>query len=308
MSEIHHDEHLLDRAAMLAMRATLATQPTARLTPESRQMFDDLMEKTPQAEAVRFEEAHVCGVPGWWCRPAVAVDGRAVLYFHGGAYTLGSALAYRNFVSQIGTRARAAVFIADYRLAPEHPYPAAVEDALAAYGGLVEQSFEAIAFAGDSAGGGLALVLLEMATHPQPRAAHLPRAAAVMSPWTDLTLSGASMDSRATHDPLLSRKTLDEAAVNYVGPHDRADPRISPLKGDLSGLPPVLLHVGEDEVLLDDSRRYQQRCEAAGARATAHVWHGMTHVFPSSVSMLQAAREALDITGEFLDGALERRS
>jgi epsilon-lactone hydrolase len=308
MSEIHHDEHLLDRAAMLVMRTMLATQPTARFTPQSRQMFDELMEKTPRAEAVTFEEARVGGVPGWWCRPASAVEGRAVLYFHGGAYALGSALAYRNFASQIAVRAHAAVFIADYRLAPEHPYPAAVEDAWAAYGGLVEQGFDAIAIAGDSAGGGLALVLLERVTHARPRAARMPTAAAVMSPWTDLSLSGTSMETRGKHDPLLSRETLDEAAVNYAGSHDRRDPRISPLQGDLSRLPPVLLHVGEDEVLLDDSRRYQQRCEAAGGRASVHVWHGMTHVFPSSVSMLHAAREALDITGEFLDRALARRS
>ena len=271
-------------------------------------MFNELMEKTPQAEAVNFEEASVGGVPGWWCRPTSAAEGRAVLYFHGGAYALGSALAYRHFVSQIATRAHAAVFIADYRLAPENPYPAAVEDARAAYGGLVEQGFDAIAIAGDSAGGGLALVLLEMTAHAQAPAARWPVAAAVMSPWTDLTLSGASMESRSKHDPLLSRETLDEAALNYVGSHVRSDPRISPLQGDLSRLPPVLLHVGEDEVLLDDSRRYQQRCEAAGSRATVHVWHGMTHVFPSSVSMLRAAREALDITGEFLDDALARRS
>jgi epsilon-lactone hydrolase len=271
-------------------------------------MFDELMEKTPQAEAVRFEEAPVGGVPGWWCHPGSAVEGRAVLYFHGGAYALGSALAYRNFASQIATRARPAVFIADYRLAPEHPYPAAVEDAWAAYGGLLEQGFDAIAIAGDSAGGGLALVLLEMTAHAQAPGARLPGAAAVMSPWTDLTLSGASMESRSKRDPLLSRETLDEAAVNHAGSHDRGDPRISPLQGDLSRLPPVLVHVGEDEVLLDDSRRYQQRCEAAGGRVTVHVWHGMTHVFPSSVSMLQAAREALDITGEFLDGALARRA
>ena len=308
MSEIHHDEHLLDRAAMLVMRAMLAVQPPARFTPASRPMFDELMDKAPPAEAVGFEQATVAGVAGWWCRPASAVEGRAVLYFHGGAYALGSALAYRNFVSQIASRARAPVFIADYRLAPENPYPAAVEDAWAAYDGLAEQGFDAIAIAGDSAGGGLALVLLEMTAHALATAARLPVAAALMSPWTDLTLSGASMESRGKHDPLLSRETLDEAAVAYAGSHDRGDPRISPLQGDLSGLPPVLVHVGEDEVLLDDSRRYQQRCEAAGGRATVHVWHGMTHVFPSSVSMLRAAREALDITGRFLDDALGRRA
>ena len=160
MSEIHHDEHLLDRAAMLVMRTMLATQPTARFTPQSRQMFDELMEKTPAADCVTYEEAEVGGVAGWWCRPDDDSAAAAILYLHGGAYVAGSARAYQHFAGQVAARAKVAAFVPEYGLAPEHPFPAAVDEAQSSYQGLVEKGFGKIALAGDSAGGGLALVLL----------------------------------------------------------------------------------------------------------------------------------------------------
>ena len=297
---IEHPEHLLDRAAMLAIRAVLAIQPAPDLGPTGRPTFDALMEKTPRAEGVNDEAATIGGVPGWWCRPAVA-DDAAILYLHGGAYSVGSANAYRRFAGQVAARAGTPVFVVDYRLAPEHPFPAAVEDAEAAYRGLAEAGASRIAIVGDSAGGGLALVTSERMTRASgdgqvPR----PAATVAMSPWTDLTQSGDSITSRAKHDPVLDVALLDGAARRYLGSHDPSDPRASPLNGDLAGLPPVLLHVGDDEILLDDARRYAARMRAAGSSAELHVWKGMVHVFPANLALLHAAREALDDVGAFL--------
>jgi acetyl esterase/lipase len=228
------------------------------------------------------------------------VDDCAVVYFHGGAYVLGSAAAYRNFVGQIAARAKVAIFIADYGLAPERPFPAAVNEAAAIYRGLAASGFSKLAIAGDSAGGGLALVLLRLVTsavndEPVPK----PLAAVVMSLWADLALTGESVETRANDDPILTRDALNQAAQLYLGQEERHNPKASPLYGGIIGLPPVMFHVGEDEILLDDSRRFANRIEAAGGDAQLHIWEGMTHVFPSNVA-LQAAKDALDEISAFL--------
>ena len=300
MSVFHHDQHLLDRAAMLAMRGVIALQPRTAPGPEARPAFDEMIARTSAADGVTHEAATVGGVPGWWCRPARAIDGAALLYLHGGAYVVGSAAAYRNFAGQIAARASAAMFVADYALAPERPFPAAFDDAKAAYRGLGEAGFQRIALAGDSAGGGLALALLAAVNAEAAGGGPRSAAAAVISPWLDLTLTGESMASKASVDPLLSRERLAAAANLYLAGHDPRDPRGSALTGDLAGLPPVLLHVGEDEVLLDDARRYAAGMEAAGGSVELHVWQGMAHVFPASLSMFRAAAEALDSIGAFL--------
>jgi monoterpene epsilon-lactone hydrolase len=298
---VYHGEHLTDRAAMLAMRAMIALQPTADLGPGGRAAFDELMGKTPAAAGVTYEAATVGGVPGWWCRPADAGPDAAILYLHGGAYVLGSAQAFRNFAGQIAARARVAAFVADYGLAPERPFPAAVDDADAAYRGLAGAGFVRIAIAGDSAGGGLALVTAARMTQAA-REGSAPRPAAViaMSPWTDLALTGESLATRAKHDPLLTPAALKSARQLYLGRLDPNDPRVSPLHGDVAGLPKVLLHVGEDEILLDDARRYAGRLEKAGVVTELHVWKGMVHVFPANLALLRAAREALDSVGDHL--------
>jgi acetyl esterase/lipase len=192
-------------------------------------------------------------------------------------------------------------FVPEYGLAPEHPFPAAVNNAEAAYAGLVAQDFTSIALAGDSAGGGLALVLLSLVAAKARDGSRLqPVGGAVMSPWTDLALSGASMETQADADPLSTREALATTARLYLGDHDPRDPRASPVYGDVFGLPPVRIHVGEDEILLDDSIRYGERLESAGGTCQVHTWQGMIHVFPSNVTLLQAAKEALDDMGDFL--------
>jgi acetyl esterase/lipase len=298
---IHHPIHLLDRVAMVAMRLMVGSMKGSITGPSSREQFDELMEKTPAADGVTYEEAEVGGVAGWWCRPEDAVAGAAILYFHGGAYVVGSARAYQHFVGQVAARANVVAFVPEYGLAPEHPFPAAVDDAQACYGGLVEKGFGKIALAGDSSGGGVALVLLSLlVAKARVGSASRPTGAAVMSPWTDLALSGMSMETRAEADPLLTKESLASTARLYLGGHDPRDPLASPLYGDLAGLPPVRMHVDEDEVLLGDSLRHGERIESRGGTVLSHTWQGMTHVFPSNVALLHAAREALDDIGNFL--------
>jgi epsilon-lactone hydrolase len=301
MTTTHHPEHLLDRAAMVAMRLMLRSAKGSVDGPDARKTFDDLMEHVPAASGITYEAAIVGGVSGWWCRPEEAMRGAGILYLHGGGYAVGAAQSYRHFVGQVVARTKVAAFVPEYRLAPEHPFPAAVEDAQATYAGMVAQGLKKIALAGDSAGGGLALVLLSWAVaQARGDSSPVPKGAAVISAWTDLALAGNSMVSRADADPLSTPASLAAMAHLYLAGEDARDPLASPLYGDLAGLPPVRMHVGEDDILLDDSVRYGERLEQAGGTIQVHTWQGMIHVFPSNVALLKAAREALDDVGDFL--------
>jgi acetyl esterase/lipase len=252
------------------------------------------------AEGVTYETDTVGGIPGWWCRPSDSRPADAILYLHGGWFVWGSARAYRNLVGNIASRAGAAAFVPDYSLAPERPFPAGLLDAQACYRGLIGRGFRQIAIAGDSAGGGLALALLSLATSQAGPEGVVPAGAVALSPVTDLTLAGPSWKTRATEDLFFTPAQCTALIRSYLGDHDAADPLASPLYGDLAGLPPIRIHVGEDEMLLDDSRRYVERAVAAGVDAKVDVWQGMVHVFPSSIGRLGAAAEALDAVGAFL--------
>jgi monoterpene epsilon-lactone hydrolase len=299
--EIRHTLTVKDEATLAALRTQLAPLKGKMDGPQARGMFDEVMEHTPDAPGVSYEEGTIGGVRGVWCRPRDARPGVALLHLHGGAYVLGSAHAFRHFVGQIATRTKAAAFVAEYRLAPEHAFPAAVDDARAVYRGLVELGTQRIAIVGDSAGGGLALVLLSVAQAEAVAGRGLPpTGAVVMSPWTDLALTGPSLQTRADDDPLVTRQMLAVAGASYLRTQDPRDPLASPLYGGLTGLPPIQLHVGTSEVLLDDSVRYAERAYAEGVEVTVHAWEGMTHVFPSSVGSLDAADQALNIMATFL--------
>ncbi len=239
MTMTYHKEQPADHAVMLAMRAELRLHPALEFAPGARPAFDALMAQTLAAKDVVYEAAAVGGVAGWWCRPDDAIEGAAILYLHGGAYVLGSAAAYCNFAGQIAARGRAAVFIVDYRLAPEYPFPCALDDAVAVYQGLSSSGVSRLALVGDSAGGGLTLTLLSLATAASKNGSVLrPAGAAVMSPWTDLKLSDDSIEARANADPLLTREALEKAAGLYLGENDRRNAQASPLYGDLTALPP----------------------------------------------------------------------
>jgi epsilon-lactone hydrolase len=302
-ADVRHPLSDKDREAVAAMRKEVAPFKGKMGDPSARPPFDEVMEHTPDARGVTCETRAVGGVPGISCTPESTRPGAAILYLHGGAYVLGSANAYRHLAGQIAARAKADVFIAEYRLAPEHRFPAALDDARAAYRGLVEGGARRIAIVGDSAGGGLALALLSIVQSE----AVAPVAAVVMSPWTDLALTGGSLEGRADDDPLLTKAMLSKTASSYLDGHDPRDPLASPLYGALAGRPPIQMHVGTSEILLDDTRRYAEKARAAGAEAVAHVWEGMTHVFPSSVGTLEAAEKALSLMATFLDGRLGAR-
>jgi acetyl esterase/lipase len=269
----------------------LRAQPYEPDLAVRRSNMEALAATAPMPPDVTVTPVVAGGVACEWVEMPGADPTRVILYFHGGGYTTGSLNTHRRFVALLSERTGARVLNVDYRLAPEHPFPAAVEDALDAYrwlisddGGCVDASH--VVFAGDSAGGGLAAAaLVALRDEPDPN----PAGAALISPWTDLALSGASMDSRAALDPMCSRETLSVHAQHYLGTTDAATPLASPLNAELRGLPPLLIHVGDHETLLDDSVRFAERAQAAGVDVTIeavpemiHVWHIFTGLVPES--------------------------
>lgn len=294
-----------DAPAVAAMRQATAAHKGAPMGPEARPMFDGMFATTPAAADVRVEAGTVGGVAGFWVRPAGARPGTRVLYLHGGGYVLGSAQAFTNFVGQIARRAGADAFIPDYRLAPEHPFPAAIDDAVDVYHGLVAGGAERIVVAGDSAGGGLTLALLSILAADKTSGVLQPVGAAVMSPLTDLALAGESFETRAEADPIFTRDVLKAFSDMYLQGQDATLPKASPLYSELSGLPPIRIDVGDNEVLLADSVRYADRAEAAGVEVTLSVWEGMAHVFQSSLGQFRAAEQSVNATGEFLRQRLD---
>jgi len=211
-------------------------------------------------------------------------------------------------LSDILPRERARAFIPDYRFAPEYPFPAATGDVLACYQGLAERDVHRIALTGDSAGGNLALVLASRVTGEAASIKATLVGVAVLSPVTDLTLSGVTYETRADADPLFTRSQVAELVHSYLGSADARHPLASPLQGRHSGMPSARIHVGDDEVLLDDSLQYVERAVAAGVDARADVWMGMPHGFPGSIGRLKAAAQALDAIGAFLAERLQARA
>lgn len=232
-------------------------------------------------------------VHGEWLRPRQARRGRALLYLHGGGYMAGSPRTHRAITARLAHRLGVAVFALDYRLAPEHPYPAALEDALAAWRWLLDEGWrpDRLWLAGDSAGGGLALALM-LACKQQ--SLPLPAAAALFSPWTDLTCSGAAVTENAERCAWFTAPQLHFAARLYAHHHALVDPLVSPLFGDLSGLPPLLLHASDSELLRDDSLRLEARARAAGTQVRLRLWHGLPHAWPNFAGLMPEGDACLE--------------
>jgi monoterpene epsilon-lactone hydrolase len=270
---------------------------------EQRRLLRELLSAQPLPAEVTVTAAELGGVP----TAEITVDGieprNVVLYFHGGVYVMGDAFLAAELASQVGRRTRAKAISVDYRLAPEHPYPAAVDDALAAYEALLENGTAPsdIAFAGESAGGGLAVATLVNARdHGLP----LPAAAFVMSPYADLTLGGTTIDAKGALDPLLSREALQARVTDYTVGQDAASGLISPIFADLSGLPPLIIQAGSHEVLLDDALRLARQAATADVEVTLDVTPGVPHVFQAYHPILDEAAAALDRAGQLLSAHL----
>jgi len=277
--------------------------PAGSDVSEQRRQLRELLSAQPLPAEVTVTAAELGGVP----TAEITVDGieprHVVLYFHGGVYVMGDAFLAADLASQVGRRADAKVFSVDYRLAPEHPYPAAVDDALAAYEALLRNGTAPsdIAFAGESAGGGLAIATLVNARdHGLP----LPAAAFVMSPYADLTLAGTTMETRREVDPLLSRENLQPRITDYTSGQDAALGLISPIFADLSGLPPLIIQAGTHEVLLDDALRLAQRAATADVEVTLDITPRVPHVFQAYYPILDEAATALDRAGQLLSAHL----
>lgn len=239
------------------------------------------------------------GVPSEWVIPAGAGNKRIILYLHGGAYNAGSIHSHRALAANIAYAAHARALTIDYRLAPEHPYPAALVDAFSAYKWLLELGIrsEQIVVAGDSAGGGLTIALLvALRDRKQP----MPAAAVILSPWTDLSASGESWQENARVDYLIHGTKLKEAARLYLRNTPPQTPLASPVYANLDGLPPLLVQVGSEEVLLSDSLRLAENARLSGVDVTLEVWEGMQHVWQFAASFIPEARQAIEKIGKFI--------
>jgi acetyl esterase/lipase len=273
--------------------------PAGSEVSEQRRLLGELASAQPLPADVTVTAAALGGVP----TAEITIDGieprHVVLYFHGGVYVLGDAFQSAGLAAQIGRRTQAKVISVDYRLAPEHPYPAAVDDALAAYQALLENGTAPsdIAFAGDSAGGALAVATLVNARdHGLP----LPAAAFAMSPYADLTLAGATMDTKSAVDVLMSRENLQARVPDYTAGQDAALGLISPVFADLSGLPPLIIQAGTHEVLLDDAVRLARQAAIADVEVTLDITPRVPHVFQAYYPILDEAAAALDRAGQLL--------
>jgi len=251
--------------------------------------------------AVICEPVSAGGVDGEWISPANAPPDKAILYFHGGGFRIGSVASLRDLIAQIALASGCRVLAINYRLAPEHRFPAALDDAIAAYGWMLDLGLKPanIAFAGDSAGGNLVLAAMLAL---RERGLPLPISAVLMSPWTDLAATGASYVSRAEADPIHQRPMILALAKSYLGGQgDPCDPLVSPLYADLTGLPPLLIQVGDRETVLDDSVMFADKARAAGIDVSLEVWDGMIHVFQMFGAELPEAHQAIASIAGFLN-------
>jgi epsilon-lactone hydrolase len=283
-----------------AIRALLSSKPRPVGWPERRKRIDEVGAVWPVADDVELTAVDVNGVHGEHSVVPGSDPSRVLMFFHGGGYCSGSIKSHRRLVTEAGRAARMRTFAVEYRLAPEHPFPAAYDDALSAWRFLRNQGIAAarIAIGGDSAGAGLTLALISRLrdTHEE-----LPACAWLISPWMDLTMSGSTLASKAAIDPLIHKEYLSELAAAYLPPGmDRKDPRVSPLFANFTGFPPMLIQIGSDETLLDDATRLAAQAGAADVAVTLEIWPHMIHAWPLWNAHLEEGRRALANAGSFI--------
>ncbi|MBT5496055.1 MAG: alpha/beta hydrolase [Alphaproteobacteria bacterium] len=274
---------------------------TGMSIPERRATMDAWDKAYPVADDVTVASAKVAEVPVEWITAPNASEDAVLLFLHGGGYVIGSPDSHRHLVANLSEETGLQGLLVDYRLAPEDPFPAAVEDAISVYAALLTHGFEAeeIVVAGDSAGGGLVVAMMLAI-----RDANLPLPAAgiCLSPWNDLTGTAKSLETNASVDPTVTKESLDFFAGEYLGEEDAQNPYASPLFGDFTGLPPLLIQVGSVEVLLDDAVMLAERAKEAGVSVTLEIWDEMIHVWHRYYPVLQEAREANARIGEYVRG------
>jgi epsilon-lactone hydrolase len=280
-----------------AIRALLSSKPRPVGWPERRKRLDEVGSVWPVAGDVKLTEVDVSGVPGEWSIVPGSDPSRVLMFFHGGGYCSGSILSHRRLVTEAGRAAGVRTLAIAYRLAPEHPFPAAYDDALTAWRFLRNQGIPAahIAIGGDSAGAGLTVALISRLHDAHEE---LPGCAWLISPWTDLTMSGSTLSSKEAVDPLIHKQYLNELAQAYLPTGmDRKNPRVSPLYADLRGFPPVLIQVASAETLLDDATRFAAVAGAADVYVTLEIWPQMIHAWPLWNAHLEPGRRALASAG-----------
>jgi acetyl esterase/lipase len=288
-------------AVLLDMLRTSPPLPPDLDIPARRERMDEITSGAPLPEGTRTAPVDAGGVPSEWVDAPGGEPDRAILYLHGGGYTVGSVRSHRALVARLAAASGARGLTVDYRLGPEHPFPAAVDDAVTAYRWLLQGGLDParIVVAGDSAGGGPTVsTLLALRDQGDP----LPAAGVCISPWTDLTCTGESMASRAAHDPLVQRDGLLDMAAAYLAGQDPRAPLASPLYAALHDLPPLLVHVGTAETLLDDATRLAARGREAGVAVDLEVWDDMVHVWHAFAPLLPEADEAIARIGEWVRG------
>ena len=283
-----------------AIRGLLSSKPRPIGWPERRKRLDDVGSAWPVADDVKITSVDINGLPGEWSIVPDSDPSRVLMFFHGGGYCSGSIVSHRRLVTEAGRAAGVRTLAIGYRLAPEHPFPAAYDDVLTAWCFLRDRNIPAahIAIGGDSAGAGLTLALIGRLRDAQEE---LPGCAWLISPWTDLTMPGPALSSKEAVDPLIHKQYLIELAEAYLpAGMDRKDPRVSPLYADLKGFPPVLIQVGSAETLLDDATRFAAVAGAADVRVTLEIWPQMIHAWPLWNARLEPGRRALASAGAFI--------
>ncbi len=266
---------------------------------EQRKRLDQLSILSFSSPFTRIKEVVIGEIQADWIAHRRAHSDYVILYLHGGGYNVGSATAGRLLAERLSAKSQAIVLAPNYRLAPEHPFPAALDDALACYDWLLARGFspDKIAFAGDSAGGGLALsTVLKLRDTNRP----MPASLVLFSPWTDLTLSGDSIRANGKKDLMLNEPWLAAMAENYAREHPKNNPLLSPLYSDLADLPPAMIQVARQEILFDDSKRIAERYSEAGNQMILDEWDGMWHVWQLFVKYLPEANQAVAQAGQFI--------